>query len=163
MTAVPTVVTTTFWTMDRVADAKLRVPSPGYDSAALNTARQWKFRAAKPGGGSGETSMKRRAFLSLLGGAAASPFALSAAAAQSQTLPVIGFLHSASLEPNAKRLDGFKRGLQSAGFIEGKNVTIEYRWAGGQNAKLPELAAELVNKPVSIIATLSSTFSATPG
>src|ERR1700704_2063203 len=61
-------------------------------------------------------------------------------------MPVIGFLHSASLEPNAKRLAGFKRGLQSAGFIEGQNVAIEYRWAGGQNAKLPELAAELVKK-----------------
>jgi putative ABC transport system substrate-binding protein len=72
-------------------------------------------------------------------------------------MPVIGFLHSASLEPNVKRLAGFKRGLQSAGFIEGQNVAIEYRWAGGQNAKLPEFADELVKKPVSIIATLSST------
>ena len=72
-------------------------------------------------------------------------------------MPVIGFLHSASLEPNAKRLDGFRRGLQQGGFIEGQNVAIEYRWAGGQNARLAELAAELVRKPVSIIATLSST------
>src|SRR5205085_6257279 len=72
-------------------------------------------------------------------------------------IPVIGFLHSASLEPNVKRLAAFKRGLQSAGFIEGRNVAIEYRWAGGQNAKLPELADELVRKPVSVIATLSST------
>jgi putative tryptophan/tyrosine transport system substrate-binding protein len=72
-------------------------------------------------------------------------------------MPVIGFLHSASLEPNVKRLAGFKRGLRSAGFIEGQDVAIEYRWAGGQNAKLPEFADELVKKPVSIIATLSST------
>src|SRR5256885_1209158 len=101
--------------------------------------------------------MKRRAFITLLGGAAASPFVLPMTAQAQAAMPVIGFLHSASLEPNAKRLAGFKRGLQGAGFIEGQNVAIEYRWAGGQNAKLPELAAELVNKPVSIIATLSST------
>jgi putative ABC transport system substrate-binding protein len=79
-------------------------------------------------------------------------------AAQSQAvMPVIGFLHSASLEPNAKRLAAFKRGLQSAGYVEGQNVAIEYRWAGGQNAKLSEFADELVRKPVSVIATLSST------
>jgi putative ABC transport system substrate-binding protein len=72
-------------------------------------------------------------------------------------MPVIGFLHSASLEPNAKRLAGFRKGLQQAGFIEGQNVAIEFRWAGGQNARLPELAAELVSKPVNVIATLSST------
>jgi putative tryptophan/tyrosine transport system substrate-binding protein len=101
--------------------------------------------------------MKRRAFLSLLGAAAASPLIRPLAAPAQPAMPVIGFLHSASLEPNAKRLAGFKRGLQSAGFVEGQNVAIEYRWAAGQNAKLPELAAELVNKPVSIIATLSST------
>jgi putative ABC transport system substrate-binding protein len=101
--------------------------------------------------------MKRRAFIALLGGAAASPFVLSTRARAQAAMPVIGFLHSASLEPNAKRLAGFKRGLQSAGFIEGQNVAIEYRWAGGQNAKLPELATDLVNKPVSVIATLSST------
>ena len=62
-------------------------------------------------------------------------------------MPMIGFLHSASLEPNAKRLAGFRKGLQQAGFIEGQNVVIEYRWAEGQNARLPELAAELIRKP----------------
>jgi putative ABC transport system substrate-binding protein len=101
--------------------------------------------------------MQRREFVTLLGGVAASAFLLPLAARAQAPMPVIGFLHSASLEPNAKRLAGFKRGLQSAGFIEGQNVAIEYRWAGGQNAKLPELADELVKKPVSIIATLSST------
>src|SRR6266536_1544681 len=101
--------------------------------------------------------MKRRTFITLLGGAAASPFLLPMTAQAQAALPVIGFLHSASLQPNAKRLAGFKRGLQSAGFIEGQNVAIEYRWADGQNAKLPELATELVKKPVSVIATLSST------
>jgi putative ABC transport system substrate-binding protein len=102
--------------------------------------------------------MKRRDFLTLLGGAAAPAPLLSPSASYAQpAVPVIGFLHSASLEPNAKRLAAFRKGLQQGGFIEGQNVAIEYRWAGGQNAKLPELAAELVAKPVSIIATLSST------
>jgi putative ABC transport system substrate-binding protein len=99
--------------------------------------------------------MKRRVFMSLLGGATVSPFLLPM---QSQAaVPVIGFLHSASLEPNAKRLAAFRRGLQSAGFTEGQDVAIDYRWAGGQNAKLPELADELVKKQVAIIAALSST------
>jgi putative ABC transport system substrate-binding protein len=99
--------------------------------------------------------MKRREFITLVGGTAASlPFA---AHAQQPAMSVIGFLHSASLEPNAKRLEGFRKGLQQAGFIEGQNVTIEYRWAAGQNARLPGLAAELIGKPVAVIATLSST------
>src|SRR3954453_11698612 len=101
--------------------------------------------------------MQRREFVTLLAGLAASPCLLPLAARAQAATPVIGFLHSASLEPNAKRLAGFKRGLQSAGFIEGQNVAIAYRWAGGQNAKLPELAEELVKKPVAVIATLSST------
>src|SRR3954447_10114530 len=101
--------------------------------------------------------MKRREFL-LLGGAAATVPVLSLSPSRAEpAMPVIGFLHSASLEPNAKRLAGFRKGLQQGGLIEGQNVAIEYRWAGGQNARLPELAAELVSKPVSIIATLSST------
>ena len=99
--------------------------------------------------------MKRREFMSALGGAAVAWPLM--ARAQQAAMPVIGFLHSASLEPNAKRLAGFRKGLQQAGFIEGQNVAIEFRWAAGQNARLPELAAELVSKPVNVIATLSST------
>jgi len=99
--------------------------------------------------------MRRRAFITLLGGAAASPFILPRPS--QAAMPVIGFLHSASPEPNVKRLESFKRGLQGAGFTEGQNVAIDYRWAGGQNAKLPELADELVKKQVDLIATLSST------
>lgn len=98
--------------------------------------------------------MKRREFLGLIGGTLSLPMA---ARAQQAPLPVIGFLHSASPDPNAKRLAGFHRGLQRAGFIVGQNVAIEYRWAGGENARLPELATELVSKPVTVIATLSST------
>jgi putative ABC transport system substrate-binding protein len=99
--------------------------------------------------------MKRREFISALGGAAVAWPLM--ARAQQAAMPVIGFLHSASLEPNAKRLAGFRKGLRQAGFIEGQNVAIEFRWAAGQNARLPELAAELVSKPVNVIATLSST------
>jgi putative ABC transport system substrate-binding protein len=98
--------------------------------------------------------MRRRNFITLAGGAAMWPLA---ARAQQATMPVIGFLHSTSLEPNAKRLAGFRKGLHDAGFVEGQNVRIEYRWASGQLARLPELATELIDKPVAVIATLSST------
>jgi putative ABC transport system substrate-binding protein len=99
--------------------------------------------------------MNRRKLIALFGGASVAwPFA---ARAQQPAMPVIGFLHSASLEPNAKRLAGFRKGLREAGFIEGQNVAIEFRWAAGQNARLPELAADLIGKPVTMIATLSST------
>jgi putative ABC transport system substrate-binding protein len=99
--------------------------------------------------------MRRREFIFALGTAAAANWPMAARA--QAPMPVIGFLHSASLEPNAKRLAGFRKGLQQAGFVEGQNVAIEFRWAAGQNARLPELAAELVAKPVNVIATLSST------
>jgi putative ABC transport system substrate-binding protein len=101
--------------------------------------------------------MKRREFIAWMGGAAAtSTFPISGTWGQ-PAMPVIGFLHSASLEPNVRRLAGFRKGLREAGLTEGQNVAIEFRWAAGQNARLPELAAELVAKPVSVIATLSST------
>jgi putative ABC transport system substrate-binding protein len=103
--------------------------------------------------------MRRREFLLAVGGAAATPSFLwpLMVRAQQGSMPVIGFLHSASPEPNARRLAGFRKGLRDAGFIEGQNVAIEFRWASGQNARLPELAKQLVDRPVSIIATLSST------
>jgi putative ABC transport system substrate-binding protein len=70
---------------------------------------------------------------------------------QQSTMPVIAFLHGASPGAWANELRGFHRGLKDAGFIEGQNVTIEYRWAEGQNDRLPELAAELVRRGVSVI------------
>jgi ABC-type uncharacterized transport system substrate-binding protein len=101
--------------------------------------------------------LKRRNFIALLGGALAWPLGASA---QDSTVPVIGFLNSASPDPAARLLEGFRRGLNEGGYVEGRNVTIEYRWGEGQVARLPELAADLVRRKVSLIAATGGIVSA---
>jgi putative tryptophan/tyrosine transport system substrate-binding protein len=87
--------------------------------------------------------LQRREFITKLGGAVAA-WPLAAHAQQPPGMPMIGFLHPGSAEPNATLLAAFRKGLAETGYTEGKNVAIEFRWAHGENGRLGEMAADLV-------------------
>jgi putative tryptophan/tyrosine transport system substrate-binding protein len=101
--------------------------------------------------------VRRREFITMLGGAVVWPLEASA---QDPAVPLIGFLNSASPGPFARLVDAFRHGLREGGFVEGRNVAIEYRWADGHFTKLPELAADLVHHRVSVIVATGGTVSA---
>src|SRR5215469_18781120 len=99
--------------------------------------------------------MRRREFITLLGGAAAAwPLA---ARAQQAKVPVVGVLSAEWPNLLSDRLRAFHDGLRETGYVEGRNLAIEYRWAEGRNDRLPALAAELVRRQVSVIVTAGST------
>src|SRR5262249_56941980 len=102
--------------------------------------------------------MRRGTFIPLLGGAAAVwPLA---ARGQPTTMPTIGFLSSLAQSDLGLVIPGFQQGLNAAGFAEGRNIAIEYRWAEGDYQRLPALAADLVNRKVAVVAAISGTPSA---
>ena len=101
--------------------------------------------------------MRRRQFLALVGAAAVWP---TLASGQQPALPVIGFMSGRSPDDSKHLLAAFHQGLGDAGFVEGKNVAVEYRWASGQYDRLPALAADLVKRPVTVIAAVGGDVSA---
>ncbi len=95
--------------------------------------------------------MRRREFITLVGGAAATSLAAPLKARSQPAFPVIGFLHSATLETRRGYVAAFLRGLNESGYDDGRNVAVEYRWAENQFDRLPALAAELVRRPVAVL------------
>src|SRR5262245_24224828 len=102
-------------------------------------------------------NMRRREFIGIVSGVAAWP---ALGRAQQSAKPVVGFLHTASAERFRPQLDAFHRGLKTAGYVDGQNVAIEYRWANGQVDRLPEMAADLARRNVAVIASTGGNITA---
>src|SRR4051812_45923377 len=100
--------------------------------------------------------LHRRGFIALLGGAAVTPLLGLPAARAQQQLPVIGLLHPGSASASPQNVEALRRGLAEVGYSEGRNVVVEYRWAEERYDRLPELAADLVRRPVDVIAATGS-------
>ena len=100
------------------------------------------------------TGMRRREFITLVGGVAV--LLPPVVRAQQQTLPVIGFLGPLSAESDAYRVEGFRQGLNESGYVEGRNLTVDYRWAEGHYDRFLSLAADLVGRKVALIAAIST-------
>src|SRR4051794_23809455 len=101
--------------------------------------------------------MKRRDVIAMLGATAAGPLSASA-----QAQPVIGFLGSGSPKTFTSHVNGFLEGLKQAGFVDGRNVAIDYRWAEGQFDRLPALVTELVQRSVNVVVTVGGNVAALP-
>ena len=103
----------------------------------------------------GDFIMRRREFIELIGGAAASlPFA---ARAQEPAMPAVGFLHAASASYFSQYVDALRKGFAEAGYVEGQNLAVEYRWAEGHYDRLTSLAADLVERQVAVILAMGGT------